>query len=82
MGAQYTVVVTNNGTGPSNGTVTVTETVPSGESLVSMSGTNWNCPAMGTTCTRSDALQAGLSYDAITVTVNVAGNAASPQVNP
>ena len=33
-GAQYTVLVTDTGTGSSSGMVTVTETVPSGETLV------------------------------------------------
>jgi len=81
-GATYSVVVSN-GTpaGPTSGTVTVTETVPAGLTLVSMSGTGWTCPGGGTTCTRSDALAAGGSYPAITVTVNVAANATSPRVN-
>jgi uncharacterized repeat protein (TIGR01451 family) len=79
-GATYTVTVKNNGTGPTNGTtVTVTDTVPSGLTLVSMVGTGWTCPT--STCTRLDALAAGTSYPAITVTVNVASNASTPQVN-
>jgi uncharacterized repeat protein (TIGR01451 family) len=81
-GATYTVTVSNSsvaGTGPTNGTmVTVTDTVPSGLTLVSMAGTGWTCP---TTCTRLDVLAAGASYPAITVTVNVAANAPTPQVN-
>jgi len=77
--AQYTIVVTNNGSGPTVDPVTVTDTVPSGETLVSMTGSGWTCS--GNTCTESSALGAGLSYGAITVTVNVAANATSPQVN-
>ena len=81
-GATYTVSVSNAASGgPTSGTVTVTETAPSGLSLVSMAGTGWTCPAGGTACTRSDVLAAGASYPAITVTVNVAANATSPQVN-
>ena len=79
-GAQYTVLVTNSGTGPSVGPVAVTEAVPSGETLVSMSGTGWDC-SVSPTCVRSDALAAGRSYPAITVTVNVSPSAVSPQVN-
>ncbi len=80
--ATYSVTVSNAAAaGATSGTVTVTETVPSGLTLVSMSGTGWTCPSGGTTCTRSDSLAAGASYAAITVTVNVASNAASPQVN-
>lgn len=76
----YTVTVSNAaGAGPSNGTVTVTENLPPGETLVSMSGSGYTCN--GTTCTRTDGLAAGTSYPPITVTVNVAANAASPQVN-
>jgi immune inhibitor A len=78
--AHYTVVVSNraNATATS-GTVTVTETAPSGLTLVSMSGTGWTCT--GNTCTRSDALGGGSSYPNITVTVNALANATSPQVN-
>ena len=77
--AQYTILVTNNGAGPTVDPVTVTDTVPSGETLVSMTGSGWTCS--GNTCTQSTALGAGMSYGAITVTVNVAANATSPQVN-
>ena len=80
--ATYTVVVSNQaGVSPTNGTVTVTEMAPSGLTLVSMAGTGWTCPSTGNTCTRSDALGPASSYPAITVTVNVAANASSPQVN-
>jgi uncharacterized repeat protein (TIGR01451 family) len=79
-GATYSVVVSNGASaGPTSGTVTVTETVPSGLTFVSMSGTGWACSS--NTCTRSDVLNPGSSYPAITVTVNVAANATSPQVN-
>jgi uncharacterized repeat protein (TIGR01451 family) len=78
--ARYTVTVTNaQGAGSTSGTVTVTETPPTGLSLVSMQGTGWNC--MDAVCTRSDVLTAGLSYPPITVTVAVAANATSPQLN-
>jgi uncharacterized repeat protein (TIGR01451 family) len=77
--ATYTVTVGNTGSGATSGTVTMTETIPAGLALVSMIGSGWSCPA--TTCTRSDALAAGATYPAITVTVNVSGAATSPQVN-
>jgi len=80
-GATYTVTVSNTGAAPTVGTVTMTETVPSGETLVTMAGVGWTCAPSGTTCTRSDALTNGSSYPAITVTVNVAANATSPQIN-
>ena len=61
--------------------VTVTETVPTGLTLVSMAGTGWTCPSGGTTCTRSDVLSPGSNYPPIAVTVNVAFNAASQVTN-
>lgn len=80
--AAYTVAVSNTSPSvPTSAAVTVTETVPAGMTLVSMSGTGWTCPAKGNTCTRSDALGAMTSYPAITVKVNVAANAGSPLVN-
>jgi hypothetical protein len=84
QGATYTVTVANGASaGASNGKVTVTETVPSGEALVSISGSGWTCPGAGgaNTCDRSDSLATGGTYPTITVTVNVASSASSPQVN-
>jgi len=77
--ATYTVTVTNTGNAASSGNVQVNVTMPSGETLVSMTGTGWSSPG-GAVATRSDALAAGQSYPSITVTVNVASNATSPQV--
>ena len=57
-GALYTVTVSNAPSAAStSGTVTVTENLPSGLSLVSMSGSNWSCT--GNVCTRGDSLAAG-----------------------
>jgi hypothetical protein len=78
--APYFVTVSNaSDAAPTSGLVTVTETVPSGFTLVAMSGAGWSCSS--NTCSRSDVLGTGASYPPITVTVNVAGNATSPQVN-
>ena len=78
--ATYTLTVSNGtSAGPTSGTVTVAEAIPSGLTLVSMVGSGWTC--QGTQCSRSDALAAGASYPAITVTVNVSSTASSPQVN-
>ena len=76
----YSVTVSNGAGGQAtSGQVTVTENLPSGLTLVSMAGTGWSC--VTNTCTRSDPLQPGIGYLPITVTVNVAANATSPQVN-
>jgi uncharacterized repeat protein (TIGR01451 family) len=80
QGATYTITVSNGaGAGPTSGIVTVTDTIPSGLTLVSLAGTGWTCVVAS--CTRGDALAGGASYPVITVTVNVAANATSPQVN-
>jgi uncharacterized repeat protein (TIGR01451 family) len=81
VGATYTVTVANAaGAGPTNGTVTMTESVPQGLLLYSMAGDGWSCPAGGISCTRTGPL-AGGANSSITVTVNVANNAATPAVN-
>ncbi len=74
LGATYSVAVSNAaGAAPTSGTVTVAAST--GLTLVSVSGTGWNCS--GNTCTRSDTLSPGSSYPPITVTVNVAVDAPS-----
>jgi hypothetical protein len=81
-GASYSVMVTNAaGAGSTSGTVTVSEIVPAGLTLASLSGTGWTCPAAGASCTRSDTLKPGSSYDPITVTVNVATDAPPQAIN-
>ncbi len=80
MGATYTLTVSNQaGAVPTSGVVTVSDTLPVGLTLVSMAGSGWTCT--GPSCNRSDSLAGGASYPPITVTVNVAANASSPQVN-
>lgn len=90
-GATYTLTVANasaTGAVSSSGTtVTVTDTLPTGLSFVSGSGTGWNaCTAVGqtVTCTRdaaNNALAVSTSYPAITLTVNVASNTATSVTN-
>ena len=77
----YTVTVSNSGPGSTGGTVTVTDPMPSGLTATAASGNNWSCQVTGggsgVSCTRSDPLAQGASYDVITLTVSVAGNAAN-----
>ncbi len=80
VGAQYSLTVSNTSSLNSGGTITVTDTPPSGMTITGMSGTGWTCAALPT-CSRSDVLAGGSSFPAITVTVNVAANAGSPLVN-
>ena len=78
--AAWTITVNNaQGVAATSDTVTVSDTVPAGLTLVSMSGAGWNCA--GNICSRSDPLNAGGSYPSITAITNVAANAASPQNN-
>jgi len=61
--------------------VTVTDTLPAGLTATAISGSGWTCVLGTLTCTRNDALAAGLSYPAITLTVTVANNAAASVTN-
>jgi uncharacterized repeat protein (TIGR01451 family) len=79
-GAPYTIAVSNaSNVGQTTGMVTVTENLPAGLTLTSLSGTGWTCSA--NTCTRSDALSSGSSYPPLTATVNVSLTAPSQLVN-
>jgi uncharacterized repeat protein (TIGR01451 family) len=80
-GATYTITVSNTGHGPTSGTVTVLDSLPSGLTATAISGTGWTCTLGTLTCTRTDALAASSSYPAITLTVNVAANAPSLVTN-
>lgn len=77
----YTITVTNSGAAASSGAITVTDTLPAGLVATSMNGSNWNCTQPAGPCARNDALGAGNSYEAITLTVNVACNAVASVTN-
>ena len=78
---QYTITVTNSGTGSTQGTVTVTDNAPAGLTVVNMSGIGWFCNPGPTTCSRNDVIAGNGSYPPISVTVNVAGNASPSLTN-
>ncbi len=82
----YTLGVSNNGPANHTGTVTVTDTLPSGLTILNATdatGSGWDCssstPPSDVSCTRSDTLNDGASYPDITLTVQVAA-AAAPSV--
>jgi uncharacterized repeat protein (TIGR01451 family) len=80
----YAITATNSGAAATSGAVvTVIDTLPTGFSYVSATGTGWGCSASGqvVTCTRSNVLGAGVSYPAIGITVSVAQSAASSITN-
>jgi M6 family metalloprotease-like protein len=80
-GVTYTMTVTNAGPVSTQGTVTVTDTLPAALNATAMAGTGWTCSVSNLTCTRSDVLAAGAGYPPITLTVNVAANAPSSLTN-
>jgi hypothetical protein len=80
-GATYTITASNGGTGPTSGTVTVTESLPVGLTATSIAGAGWTCAHQVGPCTRSDALPAGSSYPALTLTVNVSESAPASVTN-
>ena len=55
VGAAYTLTVTNQpGSGPTTGTVTVSDTVPIDLTATGIAGTGWTCTQPAGPCTRSD----------------------------
>ena len=80
-GATYTLTASNTGGLPTTGTVTVVDTLPSGLTATAIAGTGWSCDLPTLTCTRSDVLASQGSYPAMTLTVNVANNAAGQLTN-
>ena len=79
----YSLTVTNNGPATTSGTTTVTDTIPTGETYISASGTGWSCSFSSptVTCTRSDTLNSGSSYPAVSVAVSVGNTTSSPLAN-
>jgi uncharacterized repeat protein (TIGR01451 family) len=81
-GATYTLAVTNSGDSTTTELVTVTDTLPAGLTATAIDGgPNWFCTLSPLQCTRGDNLDPTLTYDPITLTVNVAANAAATVTN-
>lgn len=72
---KYLVSVTNVGTAAMPGPITVTDTLGTGLTYVSATGTGWTCSASGqtVTCTHPGPVPAGGSLPAITVTAQSDG---------
>ncbi len=69
----YELAVSNVGDAASAGTVTVSDTLPTGLTVNSVSGSGWTCSPPGGssfTCTRSDVLADGAAYPVISLTAN------------
>jgi uncharacterized repeat protein (TIGR01451 family) len=81
--AAYTITVINDG-GLTTAPFTVTDTLPTGMTFASASGTNWACSPVGqvVTCQNSNAAPLALSgTSTISLLVNVAPTATSPVLN-
>ncbi len=79
----YAIAVSNSGTAATTGTITVTDTLPTGLSFSAASGTGWTCSgsAQSATCTSTTAIAANASGNPIALTVNIAANAPGTLTN-
>ena len=84
-GDTYTIIVSNSGLAAASGTVTVTDTLPSGLTPTAPNGDfgGWSCSIVGQAlnCSQGDVLAPGGSYTPITLVVSVANNAPSSVTN-
>ena len=82
----WTLAVSNNGPSTATGPLTVTDTLPAGQSFVSAAGTGWICtpgaaptghdPQQSISCTYAGSLASGESAEPLVLTVMVAADAA------
>jgi len=82
--ASYTIPVSNvSPYGPTNGTVTINDTLPLGLTPNSATGTGWSCSVTGQTvsCTNSNSLPASSSYPSITLNATVSQAAPATVTN-
>jgi uncharacterized repeat protein (TIGR01451 family) len=79
VGSTLTLTVTNDSREPTDGSpITVTDPIPAGLTATAAGGSGWTCTGTTTVrCTRTDVLAPGATYPPITITVDVAANAAS-----
>ncbi len=78
--AVYLLRLSNAPTGdPTSVQITVTDTLPTGLTLVSMTGSGWTCTS--NSCTRSDSLGSGQTFPAIILVVRVGASAAASLTN-
>ena len=81
VGDTYTLMVTNAGTGPTSGAVSVADLLPAGLTPTVFTGTGWSTNLGTLTASRSDVLAPGMSYPPLSLTVNVAANAPASLTN-
>ncbi len=78
----YTVTVSNVGSSPSSGVITVTDNLPAGLGFVSASGSGWSSSVSGqtVTCTNPASLAPG-ALSSVTITVSVGTTVAGTVTN-
>lgn len=74
VAAPVTVTVTNSGSAPISGPVTVSTTIPAGLTATDAAGLGWTCATTTTTCTRDDGLAPHATHPPITIIVDVAAD--------
>ena len=81
--ASYVITVVNNGPGDAAAPLTVTDTLPAGESFVSGTGTGWTCSAAGqvVTCLQSSGLPNTQTAPQLTLQVVLASSDTGTLVN-
>jgi uncharacterized repeat protein (TIGR01451 family) len=79
----YDIAVSNTGGVATSGTVNVTDTLPTGLTPTTASGTGWTCSVSGqnVSCNRSDSLAVSSSYPSISIGVNILSTAPSNVIN-
>lgn len=70
----FSIVVSNSGTAPSFGTVTLTDLLPAGFTALSVAGSGWTCVLATVQCTRTDVLATGSSYPTISLAVTASNS--------
>lgn len=77
LSGSYSLLVSNNGAASLSGPTTITDTLPSGLSYASATGTGWTCSASGqtVTCSNSASIGGNASLPALTLDVTVGGSA-------
>jgi len=81
--AQWNITVNNTSSGgTTNGTVSVTDSLPTGYSVTSFSASGWSCSGTtSVTCTTTNTEPGGSSFPAIEMTVSVPANSATSVSN-
>ncbi|MFN8666215.1 MAG: hypothetical protein U0164_03335 [Gemmatimonadaceae bacterium] len=81
--AQYTLTVSNAGTAPTTAAISLSDVLPAGLTPTAASGTGWSCSVVAQTvsCTHPGPVAGAASLPPVTLSVNVAANAAANLTN-